>query len=241
MADFNKITQTALPLAGGVAGAMYGGAGGAMAGSAVGSAVASGLGLMEDTPSIPGSTATQDQLLDYRMKNIEDLRSLDGMTARDVANINQGMASQLGMNLTALQTMPLSMDPIDRQRITKELLSRSKQAQVLIPESIRELDAKAEAQRKSALSRELTLASAEADKIASLEKAKAVAELNLEITRQNNFNNAIGAMSKAFMVGMDAMEQGDKQEQERKADLEELEELSKPEDEWFISTFLEGE
>ena len=120
MQDF---ISTLLPIGGAIAGGVAAGPQGAIIGAGIGQAGASALAMGQEVPEIPGATAAQKQIQAIQLSNLERLQAREGLSAQDVARINQTMNIVAEQQLQALQALPQTLTPLERQRLGKALVS----------------------------------------------------------------------------------------------------------------------
>ena len=197
MAD---LLQTLLPVAGAAAGA-FGGPQGMVIGGALGQAAATGLAAQNaEDPNFQGATAAQKQIQSAQLSNIEKMQSQQGLSAQDVARINQTIGQTAEQQLAAIQAMPQTLTPLERQRLTKALTSRAKALTASVGERIAALDPAAEAKRLAAISQATGIAQSNAAAIQQAEARKQQMEMALEQQRAQAFNQSMQGIVKAIGV-----------------------------------------
>lgn len=178
-------------IAGGIGGGPVGAIGGASAGSAVGASVG---GLFEDTPQAQGPTGAQKSALSISQDLTGRAAAQRGLNAQQVSNLSQAAAVQSQEQLMALNTLAQqNFSPLERQMITKRLMSDVRSGQVDQLKALQNFDVEAET-RNIALTGQLnSQAAQEAARHQQVMRQQEEAMRQREAIKLQNFNNALSS------------------------------------------------
>lgn len=165
-------------------------------------AVNLGLGLkslFSDTPEPPGPTGEQRQILGVQTQELAKASELTGLTSQQVSRLQQAGFGAVQQQAQQVATAMPGLSPLERQRVTNALLSATQQTTLSVQQQIAEFDARAEAQRISAISALGGQAAQTAETIRRAEVAQEQAKLQREQAKLQQFVS--GVQSTLQLIG----------------------------------------
>ena len=223
----SNFTDLALPVVGAGIGlaATGGNPAGAMLGMSLGSAGASALSMGQDVPTIPGASASQQQLLGVQEQNIEKQMAQTGLSAEEVNRIAQLGVETTRQTLANIRAIPTAMPLLAQQRLGKALLEQTRKTAAMAEKKVAMLDPLAEAERIKATSMMTAQASQQANQIRQAEMQKELHKQQLEQNKAKNFTEALKSAGMSAIAFSEYMKDNPTEDPDMKLSDEDLADL----------------